>query len=129
MDAATPLMIRSGNTTAPNFQLPGTGGSGFKVSGRVAGTPVVNPGGRLIVRMGNNANPPSNGPCMVFRADVGPDGSFEIRNVPPCNYVATVIANYGDTGVSAFAGGGGSANVVVVDRDVVGLVLGNTSGR
>jgi hypothetical protein len=121
---ATPLTLAAGDSTLPDLRLPKGTGSGLTISGRITGTPVVNPGGRLVVRLGNGGTVPSQGPCPVLLGEVGPDGSFELRDVPPCNYAVDVMANYGDTGRGAFPNGGGSTNVNVVDKNITGLVLG-----
>lgn len=119
---ATPLALTASDATLPDLRF--AAGTGFRVSGRIVGTPVVNAGGQLLLILGNPGAVPSQGPCSAFRASVGPDRSFEFRDVPPCNYLLRVQANYGDTGRGAFPGGGGAVNVTVVDKNITGLVLG-----
>ena len=122
LSMAALLVVNTTDLTFPDLRLPT--GSGFKITGRVVGAPVVAPGLRLIVRLGNPGNVPANGPCRVFRGSIGPDGSFELRDVPPCNYSITVMVNAGDAGSGAFPGSGGTANVNVVDKDITGISLG-----
>jgi hypothetical protein len=123
--SATAMTITTGDSPVPDLRLPApSSASGLRVSGRVVGTPSVRAGGALTVRLANRGVVPANGPCKVQVTNVGPDGSFELRNVPPCTYVAAVIANYGDTGRGAFPGVDTSINVDVSDKDVTGLVLG-----
>jgi hypothetical protein len=122
---ATVITVTAGAAAMPDLKLPpDPAPAGFKVSGRVMGSPVVRSGGILIVRLANNAFPPSNGPCRIIQTNVAPDGAFEFRNIPPCAYTATVNANYGDTGRGAFPGVDTSTRVDVVDKDITGIFLG-----
>jgi hypothetical protein len=120
---STLVTVSAGSATAPDLKLPPTPpGSGFKVSGRVIGAPLVPVGGLLVVRLANSNG--LNGPCLWIQANIGPDGSFEFRNVPPCAYTATVMGNFGDFGRGAFPGVDTSTRVSVVDKDITGLFLG-----
>jgi hypothetical protein len=119
--AATPLAVAAGDSTLPDLRF--AAGTGFRISGRVVGTPVVNEGGQLQVNLLISGGQRGGG----FRASVGPDGSFEFRDIAPGSYQLDVRANYGDTGRGAFRDGSGTMNITVVDKNITGLVLGNAA--
>jgi len=119
-NAATVLNVASGASTVPDFRLPEPipGIAGIRVGGRVSGAPAVRDDEVLRVEM-RSGGPRGNGACRTITANVGPDGAFELRNVPPCTYVIAAQRWGGDYSFSLSPG----TTIEVTDQDVTGLVL------